>query len=147
MINITVEQVTAYINSRYTTYDDFRVQWTALPEDDKEVYVNKSIDEFKKLYFNSIPEEELLSYAISENAIGIMNSDIEHHSDKQFKVMQSLGQAKNTKYNRREQGEIGLGALAPDAEMPADKAPITSRKAWDMIKIYTYGSRRLCIIQ
>ena len=139
MVTPTLQQANEYINSRYTLYDDFRVLWTSMPDTDKEVYINKSYDEFIKLHFVYDPQKELLVMALTENAIGIMDAEIEKHSDKQFKVMQSLGQAKNTKYNRREQGEIGIG-LNQDTSKQV-KIPITSYKAWDMIKVFTYGSR------
>lgn len=143
----TATQADTYIATRYTTLNPLRVRWTVLDTADKEAYINQSSDQISKLPFNEVFDEDDISNidydvvfnAIIENAIGLLDADLNATSNIQFKTLQSMGMAKNTKYNRREQGDV-LG-INKDTSAPKAAIPIASQKAWDMIKTFTYGAR------
>lgn len=136
-----IETVDCYINSRYTSLNPLRVRWLVLDDDDKVVYINQSSDEIMSLPFNLMPKQDIIDNAISENALAIMDKEINALAQMQFKTLQALGQAKNRKYDRREQGEM-LGINKEFVDTSNATIPLTSAKAWDMLKVFVYGGAR-----
>lgn len=67
-----------------------------------------------------------------ENALGIILEKIKSVSDKQFLTLQSLGAVKNTKYNKREAGDLGFGAELTGGTVKA--CPIASPKAYALLR-------------
>ncbi len=83
----------------------------------------------------SIPE--CIKEAQVENALGILLKEISSVSDKQFMTMQSLGSIKNTKYNKREAGDLGFGENLTG--MTVKKCPIASAKAYALLRDWLGG--------
>lgn len=48
---VTVIEADEYISTRYTPSSEDRIRWTALPDDDKEIYLQQSIDAIERLPF------------------------------------------------------------------------------------------------
>lgn len=141
MLIPTIEEVNAYISSRLPLHNPLRAIWSV---SEKQVYLNQSVDEFNFIYhmFNAGTDWEKVKDAICQNVLGVIDLEFSSTAEQQHKVMQSMGQAKNTKYNRREQGELGLGGLAGDVKK--ETKYLSSKRAWNMVKEYTYGSYDLC---
>lgn len=72
-----------------------------------------------------------------ENALDIIMEQIKSVSDKQFLTMQSLGAVKNTKYNKREAGDLGFGAELTGGMQ--QKCPISSAKAYNLLREWIGG--------
>ena len=72
-----------------------------------------------------------------ENALGIIANEIAAVSDKQFMTLQSLGIIKNTKYNKREAGDLGFGADITGAT--ANRCPLSSTKAYELVREWLGG--------
>lgn len=123
-----VYYITEYVNSHYPSLNPLRIRWNALSEDDKESYLNLSQDEIKTVHFNKLVPDELLRKAIGENALAIMDRDINAINSMQNSTLNSLGQSKN--------------GVREDFKLKSSY-PLTSNKAWAMLKNYTYGSRSM----
>ncbi|MEG1528746.1 MAG: hypothetical protein RR405_00195 [Clostridia bacterium] len=74
-----------------------------------------------------------------ENALAILLREISATSDKQFMTMQSLGSVKNTKYNKREAGDLGFGDDLTGGGAITKKCPLTSQKAYDLLRGWLGG--------
>ena len=142
-IAISVAEATEYISNHYTTMNPLRVNWSILTDgsvdenkNDKQCYVNQSIDEISALIFKVGTPEAIIKNAVAENALAIMDKDINAKSDMQFKALQSMGEQKNTRYNRREQGDV-VGINTAGIEQ---RIPITGAKAYAMLRLYIGGS-------
>ena len=53
---ITIAEANDYVNKYFLTTDPLRVQWDALPENDKEVYLRRSFDQINQLPFTGAPK-------------------------------------------------------------------------------------------
>lgn len=84
---------------------------------------------------NTVPTE--VKEAQAENALGIINAEINAVSDKQFMTMQSLGAVKNTKYNKREAGDLGFGEELKSGSSTTVK--LSSVKAYELLKNWLNG--------
>lgn len=80
---------------------------------------------------------ECVRQAQVENALGIIANEISAVSDKQFMTLQSLGIIKNTKYNKREAGDLGFGADITGAT--AKRCPLSSQKAYSLLREWLGG--------
>ncbi len=133
---ITVSEADEYISANYPEYDDLAVVWGVLSERDKEAYLRASLGQIEALVIEGRPYERgqdlqfprrccfkagpdipsEVKEAQAENAIALLNKDLRTRSDEQMKTLGTLGVVKNTKYNKREMGEIGLGATLTGTE-------------------------------
>ncbi|MCI8733283.1 MAG: hypothetical protein HFE29_02975 [Clostridia bacterium] len=73
-----------------------------------------------------------------ENALGVLASEISAVSDRQFMTLQSLGIIKNTKYNKREAGDLGFGADITGAT--SRRCPLSSGKAYALLREWLGGA-------
>ncbi len=80
---------------------------------------------------------ECVKQAQVENALGLIAREISSVSDKQFMTMQSLGAIKNTKYNKREAGEIGFGEDLTGASVK--RCPLASVRAYTLLREWLGG--------
>ncbi len=84
---------------------------------------------------NIIPE--CVMQAQVENALGVIANEISAVSDKQFMTLQSLGIIKNTKYNKREAGDLGFGSDITGAT--SKRCPLSSSKAYALLREWLGG--------
>lgn len=90
--------------------------------------------------FNTVQEEDIpedVKEAQVENALGLINAEINAISDRQFMTMQSLGAVKNTKYNKREAGDLGFGDDLKGSG--SSRVQITSAKAYQLLRPWVGG--------
>lgn len=80
---------------------------------------------------------ECVKQAQVENALGVLANEISAVSDKQFMTLQSLGIIKNTKYNKREAGDLGFGADITGAS--SKRCPLSSNKAYELLRGWLGG--------
>lgn len=137
---VTVAEADEYIGQYYPEYDDLAVVWGVLTEREKMSYLYTSVQQIEALVLQgrplnpnqplqfprvgcfkpatkqnpAIPDE--VKEAQIENALELLNADLGARSDEQMIVLSALGVVKNTKYNKREMGEVGLGATLTGAE-------------------------------
>ena len=151
---ITVAEADAYIAANYAEYDDLAVVWGVLSEHDKEVYLRASLGQIEALVLYGRPysREQALQFprrdcfkagpdipsevkeAQAENALALLNKDLKARSDEQMKTLGTLGVVKNTKYNKREMGEVGLGATLTGSEKHS--SVLESEDAVKMLKAW-----------
>lgn len=81
---------------------------------------------------------ECVRQAQVENALGIISNEISAVSDKQFMTLQSLGIIKNTKYNKREAGDLGFGADITGGTS-INRCPLSSQKAYSLLREWLGG--------
>lgn len=154
---VTVQEADEYISKYYSDYDDLAIVWGVLDEKEKASYLYTSIQQMESLVLQgiplnpaqplnfprvkcykpatrenpSIPDE--VKEAQIENALELLNADLGARSDEQMIVLSALGVIKNTKYNKREMGEVGLGATLTGA---VSKAPLESEHALKLMRAW-----------
>lgn len=130
---VTVEDANRYVETYYPEYDDLAITWGVLSDREKTYYLYTSIQQMEALVlagvrldknqplqfprkecFMSATREnpiipEQMKEAQIENALELLNADLGARSDEQMLFLSSLGVIKNSKYNKREMGEVGLG--------------------------------------
>lgn len=137
---VTVAEADEFIKQYYPEYDDLAVVWGVLTEREKTSYLYTSLQQIEALVLQgkpldrnqplqfprikcfkpatkenpTIPNE--VKEAQIENALELLNADLGARSDEQMILLSALGVVKNTKYNKREMGEVGLGATLTGAE-------------------------------
>lgn len=152
---VSVAEADAYVQNYYNEFENLRVIWEVLPVGSKETYLKQSafeIDEqlmvgiiFDKAQEMQFPRKECykegpqvpseVKDAQIENALAIMKESVSARSDEQMKILNSLGAMKNLKYNKREMGEVGLGAsLTGQAQLNYKR--LTSEEAEKMLKAW-----------
>lgn len=154
----TLLEADEYVRKYYTEYDDLRVIWEVLTDQEKTSYLSSSLVQIEALVLEGKPfskNQELqfprincykpatrenpsfipteVKEAQVENALAILNSDCSSKSDEQMLMLQSLGIVKNTKYNKREMGEIGMGASLTGEE---HKSVLESEDALKMLRAW-----------
>lgn len=126
---VTVEEANEYIKQCYPELDNLAVTWSVLSDHDKEAYLISSASDIDKLFImgrkldknqsmafprRECYKERQVPYEVKEaqieNALGLLNEKLSARSDEQMIILNSLGAIKNLKYNKREMGEVGLGA-------------------------------------
>lgn len=131
---VTLEEADKYVEDNYTEFDDLAVLWGVLSPRDKEAYLRYSLGQLESLVLQGAPlypnqdlqfprrecfkpatkENPIVPTEIKEaqieNALALFNKDICARADEQMKTLGTLGAMKNIKYNKREMGEVGLGA-------------------------------------
>ncbi len=136
---VTVAEADDFISKYYPEFDDLAVVWGVLTEREKASYLYTSLQQMEALVLQgkpldrnqhlqfprikcfkpatkenpTIPNE--VKEAQIENALELLNADLGARSDEQMIFLSSLGVVKNSKYNKREMGEVGLGATLTGA--------------------------------
>ena len=149
---VTLEYADEYVANNYPEYDDLAVVWGVLTDRDKEAYLRASVYQIDALVLQGAPlnKDQDLQFprkecfrpatrenpivpsdvmdAQVENALALLNKDLNTRSDDQMKILGTLGAMKNIKYNKREMGEVGLGATLTGAEKRSRLESIEAEK-------------------
>lgn len=154
---VTVAEADEFINKYYPEFDDLAVVWGVLTEREKASYLYTSLQQMEALVLQGkpldrnqplqfprvkcfkpatrenpiIPEE--VKEAQIENAIELLNADLNARSDEQIILLSALGVVKNTKYDKRTMGEIGLGTTLMSSEK---SVPLESEHALKLLKAW-----------
>lgn len=131
---VTLEEADKYVEDNYTEFDDLAVMWGVLSQRDKEAYLRYSLGQLESLVLQGAPlypnqdlqfprrecfksatkENPIVPTEIKEaqieNALAILDKDLGSRSDQQIKSLSSIGAMKNIKYDKKNMGEVGLGA-------------------------------------
>lgn len=134
-------------------YDEFRVFWNALLDEEKEGYLLRSTQQIdtlvytgakssagQRLQFPRNRESELsqaVVNAVIYNALGLMNEDLKSAAAKQMQVFKSMGVFKNPRLDQTSQQAIATAENAAPAEI---KNPLASKTAYALLKPYRRGS-------
>jgi hypothetical protein len=119
-----------YIDDSYRLFDDLACRFRVLSDTEKESYLINSCRQINKLVMQGKPvnrgqplafprmlcfrEYEVpieVKQAQVENALGLLKEEFTRRSTEQINMMSSLGAMQNIKYNKREQGDVGLGMV------------------------------------
>lgn len=134
-------------------YDEFRVFWSVLSDEEKESYLLRSTQQIDALTYTGAKSnisqslqfprnrEKELSQAVLNatvyNALGLMNEEIKSTAEKQMQVFKSLGVFKNPRLDQTSQQAIATAENAVPAEV---KIPLASKTAYDLLRPYRRGS-------
>lgn len=134
-------------------YDEFRVFWNVLSDEEKESYLLRSTQQIdaltytgakssagQRLQFPRNRESELsqaVVNAVIYNALGLMNEDLKSAAAKQMQVFKSMGVFKNPRLDQTSQQAIATAENAAPAEI---KNPLASKTAYALLKPYRRGS-------
>lgn len=134
-------------------YDEFRVFWSVLSDEEKESYLFRSTQQIDALTYTGAKSnynqrlqfprghEKELSPAVQNaavyNALGLMNEEIKSTAEKQMQVFKSLGVFKNPRLDQTSMQAIATAENATPAEV---KIPLASKKAYELMKPYRRGS-------
>ena len=152
---VTVEEADRFIETYYPEFDDLAIVWGVLTEREKASYLYTSVQQMEALVISGIPLNpnqplqfprkecfmpatrenpsipEPVKEAQIENALELLNADLGARSDEQMIFLSSLGVVKNSKYNKREMGEVGLGETLTGA---VSHSPLESSHALKLLK-------------
>ena len=147
---VTIAEADEYIESNFSETDDLAAIWGVLTDREKEHFLKASLGQIESLVLAGVPvnRDQPLQFprcrvfrpgiipqevkdAQVENALEILNSEIKSRADEQMKTLGTLGVIKNTKYNKREMGEIGLGATLTGQER---RSPLESDAAAELLR-------------
>ncbi len=133
-------------------YDEFRVFWSVLSDEEKESYLLRSTwqidaltftgakrDLDQRLQFPRRGEKELSAAVINAvvyNALGLMNEDIKSTAEKQMQALKSFGVMKNPRLDQTSQQSIATAENAAPVEI---KIPLASKTAYNLLKPYRRG--------
>lgn len=134
-------------------YDEFRVFWSVLSDEEKESYLLRSTQQIDALIYTGAKSnynqrlqfprnhEKELSQAVQNaavyNALGLMNEDLKSAAAKQMQVFKSLGVFKNPRLDQTSQQAIATAENFAPAEV---KNPLASKTAYALLKPYRRGS-------
>lgn len=134
-------------------YDEFRVFWSVLSDEEKESYLLRSTRQIDALTYTGAKSngsqslqfprnrEKELSQAVLDatmyNALGLMNEEIKSTAEKQMQVFKSLGVFKNPRLDQTSQQAVATAENVAPAEV---KIPLASKRAYDLLKPYRRGS-------
>ena len=152
---VTVEEADRFIETYYPEFDDLAIVWGVLTEREKASYLYTSVQQMEALVLSGVrlnasqplqfPRKECFMPATRENpiipeqvkeaqienALELLNADLGARSDEQMIFLSSLGVVKNSKYNKREMGEVGLGETLTGA---VSHSPLESSHALKLLK-------------
>lgn len=133
-------------------YDEFRVFWSALSNEEKESFLLRSTQQIDALVYAGVKSdcnqrlqfprnrETELSQAVQNaavyNALGLMNEEIKATAEKQMQVFKSLGVFKNPRLDQTSMRAIATAENAAPAEV---KIPLASKRAYELLKPYRRG--------
>ena len=134
-------------------YDEFRVFWSVLSDEEKKSYLLRSTQQIDALTYTGAKSnynqrlqfprnsERELSQAVQNaavyNALGLMNEEIKSTAEKQMQVFKSLGVFKNPRLDQTSMRAIATAENATPAEV---KIPLASKRAYELLKPYRRGS-------
>ncbi len=155
---VSVAEADEFIAEYYPDYDDLVMYWGVLTDKEKTSYLYTSLQQIEALVLQGKPlnKEQPLQFprvncfkpatrengfavpdevkeAQIDNALELFNADLGARSDEQMIVLSALGVVKNTKYNKREMGEVGLGSTLTGA---VSKSPLESEHALKLLKAW-----------
>ena len=149
---VDVATADGFVRRMLRTYDEFRVFWSVLSDEEKESYLLRSTqqidaltftgaksDREQRLQFPRNSERELSQAVISAavyNALGLMNDEIKSTAEKQMQVFKSLGVFKNPRLDQTSMRAIATAENAAPTEV---KIPLASKKAYELLKPYRRG--------
>lgn len=125
------------VRTHFRQYDDFRIYWEALTEDDKYGYLVKSTDQIRSVVFHGAYEPSnstIIKKACVYNALGFMNEDLKATAEKQTQVFKSMGVMKNPRLDQTSVRAIVSEGKAEDKP----KAPIMSVIAYSLLEPYRH---------
>lgn len=155
---VTIEEANDYVENNYPDFDDLAVTWGVLTDKEKKSYLGASLSQIEALVLYGkrlnptqdlqfprvkcfkpathengfeIPRE--VKEAQIENALELLNKDLRARADEQMTILSTLGVVKNTKYNKREMGEVGLGATLTGN---TNKQPLESEQALKLLRAW-----------
>lgn len=150
---VSVEEADNLVRLLLRTYDEFKIFWEALSEEEKQGYLMRSTQQIDTLVFTGRKNDvcqplqfprngerevtDLVKHATVYNALGLMNNDIKATSEKQMQMFKSLGVFKNLRLDQTSMRAIATAENAAPAEV---KIPIASAIAYDLLCKYRYGS-------
>lgn len=134
-------------------YDEFRIFWSVLSDEEKKSYLMRSTQQIdslaypgrksnplQRLQFPRNCEKELSSavlHAVVYNALGLMNEELKATAEKQMQTFKSLGVIKNPRLDQTSMRAIATAENATPAEVK--KIPFASKTAYDLLKPYRRG--------
>lgn len=150
---VTVEGADEYVRLLLRPYDDFRVFWNALTEEEKQGYLLRATQQIDALTYTGFKRDadqplqfprgnekdvsDTVKRATVFNALGFMNDDLKATADKQLQLFKSLGVLKNPRLDQTSQQAIAATEkLMPPTEV---KIPIASATAYGLLKPYMRG--------
>jgi hypothetical protein len=152
---VDVEGADDLIRSRFRHYDEFRVFWSVLSDEEKESYLLRSTEQIDTLIFTGrksdreqarqFPrngEREIsptVRLATVYNALGLMNEELKATSDKQMQIFKSLGAVKNLRLDQTSMRAIATAENATTTGKE-EKIPIASKTAYSLLKPFRFGS-------
>lgn len=142
---MNVEEVDEAICFLFRPYDEFRVYWMALEEDEKATYLRRSQDQINSVIFCGraiyddfcFVDKKEIKTGIIYNALGLMNEDLKATADKQTRLLKSLGAVKNLRLDQTGARVIAAAESAKEEEV---KIPIASYTAYEILKPYRRGA-------
>lgn len=149
---VSVEEADELVRLLLRTYDEFRIFWEALSEEEKQGYLMRSTQQIDTLVYTGRKHDlwqplqfprngeckvpDTVKRATVYNALGLMNNDIKSTSDKQMQMFKSLGVFKNLRLDQTSMRAIATAENAAPIEV---KIPIASATAYDLLRKYRYG--------
>lgn len=135
---IDVESADKIIGTLFRLYDELRVYWSVLDNQEKERYISSAFDKVDSLYHlcgrfgKEIPFD--VKKAICYEAVGIMNDDIKSTSEKQSQALRSFGVLKNLKLDATSARFL---ASTETATVQKKEIPLSSKRAHEIMKGYS----------
>jgi hypothetical protein len=149
---VTAAEADKLVRLLLRPYDEFRVFWEVLDDEEKDVYLLRSTEQIDALTFvgrktvhnqeNQFPRDgaktvpQAVMKAVVYNALGFMNSQLKAESAKQIQLLKSLGVVKNL---RLDATSVKTVATAESIEQAEPKIPLESKIAYNLLKPYRYG--------
>ena len=144
-IYISVAKADETVRQLFGTYDELRVFWSVLPDEEKESYLWRSTQQIdslayaggksqsaQRLQFPRNGERELSQRVINAvvyNALGLMNEEIKATAIKQKQIFKSLGAFQNIMFDQLSETVLTTG----------NKIPLASKTAYELLKPYRRG--------
>ena len=150
---VDVAKADDFVRLLLRPYDEFRVFWSALSDEEKESYLLRSTQQIDALTYTGAKSDcnqrlqfprnhecglsQTVEKAAVYNALGLMNEDVKATAEKQMQVFKSLGVFKNPRLDQTSMRAIATAENAAPAEI---KIPLASKTAYDLLKPYRRGS-------
>jgi hypothetical protein len=144
---VTAAEADDYVRLLLRPYDQLKVFWDVLSEDEKTAYIIRSTEQIDSLIFTGRKTDckqelqfprngertvpQFVLKATVYNALGFMNNDIKSAADKQMQLFKSLGVIKNL---RLDQTSMRAIATAENAAPEEVKIPLESKSAYALLK-------------
>ena len=149
---VDVAKADDFVRLLLRPYDELRVFWGVLSNEEKESYLLRSTQQIDALTFSGAKSNgnqrlqfprngargllQTVEKAAVYNALGLMNEEIKTTAEKQMQVFKSLGVFKNPRLDQTSQQAI---ATAENAVPTEEKIPLASKTAYALLKPYRRG--------